>query len=160
MPRPSVLLVLSAVVPCVLQAQADSPTSGPLYDELAQMDSVLFDAAFVACDTQRIYTILAEDIEFYHDKNGLQSGGQVRETFQRLTENCPRALGVTRELVPGSLQVYPIKDYGAIQMGVHRFIEQGAATGTVARFVHLWKIMADGGWRLARVLSFDHRADD
>jgi hypothetical protein len=26
-----------------------------------------------------------------------------------------------RELVPGTLQVYPVKDYGAIEMGVHRF---------------------------------------
>jgi hypothetical protein len=30
-----------------------------------------------------------------------------------------------RELVPGTLQVYPVKDYGAIEMGVHRFHHPG-----------------------------------
>lgn len=160
MSRLTVLLILSILAPCPLQAQADSATSGPLYDELARMDSVLFDAAFVACDTQRINAILAEDIEFYHDKNGLQSGGQVRETFQRMADNCPRENGVSRELVPGSLQVYPMQDYGAIQMGSHRFITRGAPAITVARFVHLWKMAPDGSWRLTRVLSFDHRTDE
>ena len=30
-----------------------------------------------------------------------------------------------RELVPGTLQVYPIKGYGAIEMGIHRFHHPG-----------------------------------
>ncbi|WP_156175988.1 hypothetical protein [Hymenobacter terrenus] len=28
---------------------------------------------------------------------------------------------ITRTLVPGSLEVYPVKEYGAMHMGVHRF---------------------------------------
>ena len=101
--------------------------------------------------------MLADDVEFYHDQTGLESGQQVRETFQSFTQSCPGDRGVTRELVDGSLHVYPIKDYGAIQMGVHRFRERGAPTSTVAKFVHLWQ-RKDGAWRLTRVLSFDHRA--
>ena len=63
---------------------------------------------------------------------------------------------VTRTLIPGSLEVYPLQGYGAIQIGRHVFAKKGEPGSEVARFVHLWK-HEDGVWRLARVLSFDHR---
>ncbi|HEX8829716.1 MAG TPA: nuclear transport factor 2 family protein, partial [Longimicrobium sp.] len=137
-------------------APADSSTSGALYDELARMDSLLFDAAFVSCDAARVNALLADDVEFYHDRTGAERGAQVRESFRRLTRNCPRGQGVTRQVVGGSTHVYPIAGYGAVQTGEHRFVERGAATVTVARFVHLWR-RVDGAWKLARVLSFDHQ---
>lgn len=137
-------------------APADASTSGALYDELARMDSVLFDAAFASCDLPRVEALLVDDVEFYHDRTGMETGAQVRESFRRLTQNCPRGQHVTRQVVSGSLRVYPIAGYGAVQTGEHRFVEEGAATVTVARFVHLWR-RVDGGWKLARVLSFDHQ---
>jgi len=145
------------VTPVSLFAQAGSSRSGPLFDELARMDSVLFDAAFVSCNFPRIDSILASDIEFYHDQNGMDADTAVRGDFMRLTGSCPGAKGVRRELVEGSLEVYPIHTYGAIQMGSHRFIERDAPAHTIARFVHLWKREPDGRWILARVLSFDHK---
>ena len=158
----SLMIVTPAALPAQApnaSAQSDPSTSGALYHELARMDSILFNAAFVACDAQKINALLADDIEFYHDQTGLESGQQVRESFQRLTQSCPRDRGVKRELTEGSLQVYPIKDYGAVQMGIHRFVERGAPSHTIARFVHLWH-HENGEWRLARVLSFDHRPTD
>jgi hypothetical protein len=157
------LPLLLALVPCFLgvpagHAQAGSTTSGALFDELARMDSVLFDAAFVTCNYPRIDSILSADIEFYHDQNGFHGDTAVRSDFTRLTGNCPRGLGVTRELISGSLEVYPISDYGAIQMGEHRFIERGSPTYTIARFIHLWKRGPEGRWTLTRILSFDHQA--
>jgi ketosteroid isomerase-like protein len=119
------------------------------------MDSVLFDAAFVTCDVAKTSSFFTDDVEFYHDKTGLEKGQQVRDSFKRLTSSCPRGRGIRRELVSGTLRVYPIKDYGAVQMGEHRFVEGGAPTHTVARFVHLWQ-KKDGVWRISRVLSFDH----
>jgi hypothetical protein len=129
--------------------------SGPLFDELARMDSAIFDASFVTCDAAKANAIFADDVEFYHDKDGLSSGEQVRENTRRLTASCPARHGVTRTIVPGSLRVYPIEGYGAVQVGVHRFDERGSATSTVARFVSVWR-MQDKTWRLARVLSLDH----
>ena len=131
--------------------------SGPLFDELARMDSAMFEASFVTCDAARANAIFAEDVEFYHDKDGLSSGEQVRENTRRLTASCPRKNGVTRTIVPGSVRVFPIEGYGAVQVGVHRFDERGAATSTLARFVNVWR-MQDGKWRLARILSLDHKA--
>lgn len=136
----------------------DPSRSGALYDELARMDSVLFDAAFVTCDAAKINSLLNDDIEFYHDQTGFSSGQEVRRDFQRLTQNCPRDNGIARRLVVGSLQVYPMKDDYVIQMGAHRFVEEGRQTSTIARFVHLWQKKGKA-WRLARVLSFDHRVE-
>lgn len=137
----------------------DGLRSGALFEELARMDSILFDASFASCDAAKANAIFADDVEFYHDEAGFSAGEQVRENTRRLTASCPGAHGITRTVVPGSLRVYPIEGYGAVQVGAHRFDERGAATSTVAQFIHLWRFQ-DGRWRLARVLSLDHRAVD
>ena len=134
----------------------DSSRSGVLFEELRRTDSLLFDASFVSCDAAKANGIFSDDVEFYHDRAGFTSGAQVRETTKNLTRDCPRERGITREVIAGSLRVYPISHYGAVQIGVHRFVERGAATSDVAQFVHLWR-RTDGGWRLARVFSIDHR---
>ncbi len=149
------LVVVSVSLDAQTAPESDPSASGPLYDELARMDSILFDAAFVSCNIEKTNSLFTDDIEFYHDKTGLERGQQVRESFRRLTASCPRDRGIRRELVAGTLRVYPIKDFGAVQMGVHRFVQRGAPTYTVARFVTLWQ-KTDGGWIIPRVLSFDH----
>lgn len=131
---------------------AQAPTqAGPLHDELAAMDARLFQAAFVTCDAAAFRALFTEDAEFYHDKTGASFGDAVRTL-----KSCPRDNGVTRTLVPGSLEVYPMQGYGAVQIGRHVFARAGEPGSEEARFVHLWKREATG-WRLARVLSFDHR---
>jgi Domain of unknown function (DUF4440) len=134
----------------------DGLRSGALFDALAQMDSILFDASFVSCDAAKANAIFTDDVEFYHDQTGLAVGEVVRENTRRLTASCPGDRGVKRTIVPGSLRVYPIESYGAVQMGLHRFDERGAATSTLANFINVWRLQ-DGRWRLARVLSLDHR---
>lgn len=138
---------------------ADPATSGALFAELARMDSLLFDATYVTCDVPRITALFADDIEFYHDKTGLHKGAQVRADFERLAGHCPRDQGITRVLVPGTLHVYPINEFGAVQTGVHWFVQKGAPTATVAQFVHVWQ-KKDGAWKITRELSFDHRITD
>ncbi|HTH28455.1 MAG TPA: DUF4440 domain-containing protein, partial [Sphingobium sp.] len=63
----------------------------------------------------------------------------------------------SRELVPGSLKVYPIKGFGAIAQGSHRFCQfsSGACEG-LADFTMIWREQ-DGKWELTRVLSYGHR---
>ena len=129
----------------------DSVRSGQLYDELARMDRELFEVAFVTCSAEKFRALFTEDAEFYHDRTGASYGDAARTL-----KSCPRDNGVTRTLVPGSLEVYPMQGYGAVQIGRHIFARKGEPGSEAAKFVHLWK--RDGGaWRLARVLSFDHR---
>ena len=65
-----------------------------------------------------------------------------------------------RELVAGSLEVYPMRDYGAFETGVHRFYRVEAGKPDVltetGKFAQLWKRGEDGKLRLARVISYDH----
>jgi len=65
---------------------------------------------------------------------------------------------VTRELVLGTLEVYPMANYGAVEIGVHRFHHPGNADDVgEAKFIHLWQ-NKDGVWKVTRVISFDHHA--
>ena len=59
-----------------------------------------------------------------------------------------------RELIKGSMQVYPIKNYGAVQLGDHRFYvtENGKEVlSGVAKFIHVWKY-ENGEWRISQGL--------
>lgn len=129
----------------------ESARSGRVYEELANMDRELFAAAFESCDQARFSSLFTDDAEFYHDRTGASYGEAVKQL-----RSCPRDNGVKRTLVAGSLEVYPIKDFGAIQMGRHTFTREGEPGVEIARFIHLWRY-SDGQWRLARVMSFDHR---
>lgn len=145
-------LCLAALSALALPSFAQDPArSGPLFDDLAGMDAALFDAAFVTCDAARFRALFTDDAEFYHDKTGASVGEAVK-----VMKSCPRDQGVTRTLVPGSLEVYPMQGYGAVQIGRHVFARKGEPGAEEAKFVHLWKREGQG-WRLARVLSFDHR---
>ena len=69
------------------------------------------------------------DLEFYHDKSGLSIGRQAM--VEGVKNNiCGK---VTRELVPGTLEVYPIANYGAVEIGVHRFHHPQDTTRMSAR---------------------------
>ncbi|MBI1342595.1 MAG: DUF4440 domain-containing protein [Terrimonas sp.] len=112
------------------------------------MDSLLF-AAYNNCDLNQFAALIDEDIEFYHDKGGLSTSKD--EIVEAIKNNiCNK---VQRELVPGSIEVYPIHDYGAIEMGQHRFhnlVEH--STSRPGKFVHTWHYK-DGQWKLSRVIS-------
>lgn len=62
-----------------------------------------------------------------------------------------------RELVKSSLEVYPIKNYGAIEVGVHIFyhIENGRQIQGKFKFTHVWK-NENGEWKISRVISYGH----
>ena len=61
------------------------------------------------------------------------------------------------ERVPGSLKVFPVKDFGAIAQGTHRFCPMGStACAGEADFVMVWR-ERDGQWQVTRVLSYAHR---
>lgn len=151
--RAQVIGTLLATCATVCCAQ-DAARSGPLFEELARVDKELFEAAFVNCDAGKFRALFTDDAEFYHDRTGAAVGEAARTL-----KSCPRDNGVTRTLVPNSLEVYPMQGYGAIQIGQHVFARKGEPGSEVAKFVHLWK-RENGVWRLARVLSFDHRPSE
>lgn len=119
------------------------------------LDGLLFDS-FNSCDLSAFGELLAQDVEFFHDKDGLTEGRQAVVDAVRATI-CGK---VRRELVAGSLTSFPMDGYGLLQFGEHRFctVGSGACSGT-GRFVHLWR-QADGNWQATRIISYDHQPLD
>ncbi len=145
---------------CV-NAQTSHPSGKNLYSELAEMDSVVF-ANVYTCNSEKNETFFTDDIEFYHDKGGVTKSR--RNLVDQLKENfCGEGkTKLRRELVKGSMQVYPINNYGAVQMGDHRFYvtENGKETESgEAKFIHVWKY-ENGHWKISRVFSFDHHSPE
>jgi Domain of unknown function (DUF4440) len=122
---------------------------------ITTLDAELFDA-YNTCNLEKFGSLIDENVEFYHDKSGLAVGRKA--LVESIKNNiCGK---VTRELVPGSLEVYPIAHYGAVEIGVHRFLHpwtQDHGEVGEAKFIHLWQYK-DGAWRVTRVISFDHGA--
>jgi len=118
--------LVQTVVVTLLLATAIAPAHGqtaapdPLFKTIQSLDTQLFDA-YNHCDLDKFGSFLADDLEFYHDKTGLSRGrpalvGGIKNNI------CGK---VTRELVPGTLEVYPIANYGAVETGIHRFHHPG-----------------------------------
>jgi len=149
------ILPLLAFSSASVKAQAvPSPAAkDPLFQTISSLDTALFDAVN-RCDLEKLGTFMTDDLEFYHDKTGLAVGKQ--DFLEKTKKNlCGK---VTRELVSGSMEVYPLNGYGAVEIGVHRFHHPGHEdTMSVgeAKFIHIWQ-HKDGTWKISRVISYDH----
>ncbi len=126
---------------------------GSLFDSLSVADSLLFDAFFVRCDAEATIAMYTSDAEFYHDRTGLKVGSVAMDAFRN---NCPRDQGVRRVIVPGSVRVFGITEYGAVQLGRHRFVRSDGQPATEAKFIQLWQ-RTPAGWRATKTISIDHR---
>jgi hypothetical protein len=152
-----ILFLLAAMVVAGLRSNAQSvqPTVGhqELYQEIAKQDSLLFNA-FNTRDIELFKTMFTEDLEFYHDKGGL-TGYEHTIDFLKTTAQGNNQL--KRELVKGSLEVYPIPGYGAMEIGMHRFchLDNGKQGCGTFKFVHIWQ-KKDNQWKITRVISYDH----
>ncbi len=93
-------------------------------------------------------------MEFYHDKGGLTNYAQNMAAFKN---TASANTDLRRDLIPGSLEVYEVKDFGAMQIGKHRFChtENGKPDCGTFKFVHIWK-KNNGEWKISRVVSYDH----
>ncbi|MEP6686247.1 MAG: nuclear transport factor 2 family protein [Verrucomicrobiota bacterium] len=117
--------------------------SGELLQTITRADTAMFDA-FNAHNVDALMALFTEDVEFYHDTGGLTNYPQTKENFKKLFANTP---DIRRDLVKGTLEVYPIKDYGAIEIGAHRFCheENGKEDCGSFKFVQVWRKTGDGG---------------
>jgi ketosteroid isomerase-like protein len=136
------------------QASAAAPASQELYNEIKRMDAALSDA-FDASDMNKLKALFAEDLEFYQDDEGLVRYEQTMKDFESLFAQGNQ---MRRKLVEGTLEVYPIKDYGAIEVGAHQFchLEKGKDECGTFKFVHLWRRSGEGTWKISRVVSYAH----
>lgn len=127
------------------------PDDPKLYKTIVALDSIFF-SAYNTCNVnlEKYSSFYSDDIEFYHDKSG------VMTSKQEIVDGTKKYIcgKVTRELVKGSIEVYPIKDYGAIEMGLHKFHnnQEPNSVAEVGRFTIIWK-KVDQDWKIVRVIS-------
>ncbi len=120
-----------------------------LYNSIVRMDSIYF-TAYNNCDMAKQDEIYADDLEFYHDKGGLSTS--KKDILESLEKNiCGK---VTRELVKGSIEVYPINNFGAVEIGMHKFFnnQEPDAVSNPSKFITIWKKTNDN-WQITRVIS-------
>ncbi|GMN11585.1 DUF4440 domain-containing protein [Croceitalea sp. MTPC9] len=150
----TVLATLTLVITYNLDAQSNTETE--FFKTLKMADSLLFDVGFNECNLQQVAQLVGDDIEFYHDKDGITKSktkflASIKDNLCSSGKNM-----LKRVLDESSLEVFPLykdgKLYGAIQNGVHNFAQ------TKASFSHVW-LIKKGQWKLSRVLSYNHHQE-
>jgi hypothetical protein len=128
------------------------PDDQQLYNTIVHLDSAFF-GAYNTCDSNldKYGSFFSDNIEFYHDQGGLMTSRQdiIDATKRNI---CGK---VTRELVKGSIEVYPIKGFGAVEIGLHKFHNNQQPPGSpskVGRFTIVWKY-ENNEWKIIRVIS-------
>jgi len=147
-------LLMITVIAVTASAQSNEippykPQSQELYNTIVHMDSVYFNA-YNTCDMATQAAIYSDSIEFYHDRGGLMTS--KKDLLAALKANiCGK---VTRVLVPGSVEVYPVPGFGAIEIGYHRFInhQESETPSGPGRFVVFWRLR-NGKWQITKVAS-------
>lgn len=130
----TILVALVSLAGC--QSRTASPTAdtsgrtGPLFEKIRTLDTAVFDAfntCQIAGNLEKHGAFFAEDVEFYHDEGGVTWNRQdmLANTRQFVCGHY------TRELMPGSLRVYPVKDFGASSRALIASANPIPATATV-----------------------------
>lgn len=159
----AVVIALAAPDAVAEAASSEEPTAtqgaDDLLDTISALDAAAFDA-FNRCDSvgqlEKHASYFAPDVEFYHDTGG------VTWSRQEMLANTKKFVcgKFRRELIPGTLKVFPIKDFGAIEQGSHRFCQfADRKCEGLADFVIVWSGQ-NGHWQITRVLSFGHRPNN
>lgn len=132
-----------------IYASEYEPVDKKLYDIIVAMDKEYFDA-YNTCDMKKQESLYSENLEFFHDEGGLTTSKQ--DILASIEKNiCGK---VTRTLIEGSIEVYPIKDYGAIEIGYHKFFnnQEPNAESKPSKFILVWKNEEDK-WLITKVIS-------
>ncbi len=128
----------------------------PLYETISKLDTAVFNA-FNNCSSlaqlEKHASYFAAGVEFYHDNGG------VTWSRKEMIANTEKYVcgNFRRVLVPETLKVFPIKGFGAIALGSHRFFQfDSSDCEGLADFVSVWRNQ-NGHWQITRVLSYGHR---
>ena len=136
----------------VLSQEADTmKPKASLEHEILKMDSLFFNVAFNKCDLTLYKKIMSPDIEFYDDRSGLNTSFEVE--IASFKDRCSRPFAVTRQLV--SATVHVLGDYGAVEIGIHEFYEDGKKVQR-GKFIIIWERKKDNSWIITRTISYDH----
>lgn len=151
-------LTLVLTIACTRQTKEKptsySPTDKSLFDTIAKKDSLLF-TAFNSRNFEAFKSYFSDELVIYQDNIGVRDYAQSMAAFKGLFEGD---YVLTRELIKETLEVYPIKDFGAIEAGSHKFchFENGKLDCGTFKFVHIWNLQ-NGQWKIVKIITYDHK---
>jgi ketosteroid isomerase-like protein len=130
------------------------PADKPLYETIIKKDSILFEA-FNTRDITALKSYFTDNLEVYQDNTGLRN---YEETVQAFTELFKMDYVLTRKPILESIEVYPVRNFGAIETGQHTFChtENGKLECATFKFVHIWE-NKNGQWKVAKIITYDHK---
>ena len=145
---------LKQIIGCILiiastLVKGQETQDSELYNTIIELDKTYF-KAYNECDMKTQSEFYDDDIEFYHDKGGLAT--DKTELLKSIERNiCGK---VTRTLIEESVEVHPIKGFGAVQIGMHKFYnnQEPDAISKPKKFIVVWK-KTDSKWLMSRVIS-------
>ncbi|NJM90680.1 MAG: nuclear transport factor 2 family protein, partial [Hydrococcus sp. RU_2_2] len=130
-----------------------------LFGQIINADSAFFQS-LNNCDLKTYESFLTDDFEFYHDKGGLTKSRESE--MKSMTSFCGeqrQRQKLRRELIRESVEINPIKNFGAVETGRHRFFlvidDKTEKLIEEAKFTNIW-LNQTTGWKLSRVISYDH----
>ena len=124
-----------------------------LYNTIIYQDSLLFEA-FNLHQFEVFKSFFSKDLEIYQDNIGLRNYEQSMEAFQGLFK---MDYVLVRQLKKETVEVYPIYNYGAIEVGQHTFChkENDKQDCGTYKFVHIWKLQ-NGNWIITKIITYGH----
>lgn len=136
---------------------ADNPPADPLYQKILALDSAMFESFNTCTDPAQLEkhaSFFAKELESYHDNGGASftRAEYMKAVHDNVCGKFRRQLDVT------SFRVWPIKGFGAISQGTHRFCHTPTTCEGVGQFTMIWREQ-DGQWQVTRVMSYDHREE-
>ena len=147
------------MVCCAFLSGSSFANDTPLVERMTALDTEVFESFNLCQDPKELAkhaSYFSADVEFYHD-----NGGVTWDRDTMIANTKKNACGhYTRKLVAGSLQVHPIKEFGAITKGLHRFCQNKTQECEgIADFVMVWR-NTNNKWEITRVLSYGHRENN
>ncbi|MCK8522861.1 nuclear transport factor 2 family protein [Aquimarina sp. D1M17] len=155
----AIIIMVLSINQISSQTTTNNNKNNDLNTVILTLDQQFWDA-YNSCNLQAFSSFFVQDFEFYHDKGGLTSG---LTKMMELVSNglCGnKNIRIRREAVKGSINVYPLNNYGAIITGEHMFYitenEAKEVPTEIAKFTHVWQ-QQNNEWKMTRVLSYDHQ---
>lgn len=145
----TIFITITTVLLSFLIQKGKAQNIPSLKEKIIQLDSLFF-MAYNNCDMKTQADFYSDTIEFFHDKSGLTTDKQkiLADTKKYI---CGK---VSRELVPGSIEVSPLPNYGAVEIGMHQFRnkQEPNAQPHPSRFLIIWKQEGEN-WKITKVIS-------
>ena len=136
------------------QGAAYIPVDKALYATIIQQDSTFF-AAFNARNLNGLQSYFTDKLEVFQDNTGVRNYDETMQAFAGLFK---MDYVLNRQPILESIEVFPIKNYGAIETGKHTFChtENGKYECATFRFVHIWA-NKNGQWKIEKIITYDHK---